>query len=282
MFMSLFVVSAWSDMVRGVVALSDSLYELCNQIAGRFWLLDNLISLPVYNQLVKAALLGGCFLAVWHAHQPEQVVRRNRHILLVTLLASVCVLAANRAISTSILLPRPFVQSQVAYQLEGDRLVESRVVPYRVPLDSADQAKYRHLLQGDVISNDLDAFPSDHAAFYVTIAAGILLASRGIGWLAMGWTCLVLLGARVVTGEHSPLDIVVGSVIGVTILLVFQYAFDRWFRRPMEPVVGWTLRHQALASVLVFMALFEVANTLQDVDSLLETGAAIARYFRVG
>ena len=38
-----------------VIRLSDWLYSLLNGIAGRSWLLDTLISLPLDNNLVKAA-----------------------------------------------------------------------------------------------------------------------------------------------------------------------------------------------------------------------------------
>jgi hypothetical protein len=43
--------------------------------------------------------------------------------------------------------------------------------------------------------------------------------------------------------------------------------------------VNWSLRHQALATLFVFLALFEVSNTLQDLGSLIETGHAITHYF---
>jgi membrane-associated phospholipid phosphatase len=276
--MSHLLAAWWSDIVHALVAASNGVYVAFNSIAGRFWLIDNLISLPLYNQLVKAALLSGCFLAVWHARQDEDVVRRNRRILLVTLLASVFVVAATKTISSSIVMPRPFVQSVPAFHLEGNRLIESRPLPYRVPLDTKNQARYRQLLSGEVPSNDLDAFPSDHAAFYVAIAAGIFMASGAIGSIAVAWTLFAVLASRVITGQHSPLDVAAGAGIGFGILVLFQYLFDRWLRRLIDPVVGWTLRHQALASVLIFIALFEVANTLQDLGSLIETGHAIAHY----
>lgn len=269
----------WNTLVHGLVALSDSVYVALNSIAGRSWLIDNLISLPLYNQLVKAALLGGCFFAVWHAQHDEETVRRSRRILLVTLLASGVVLTATRSITDSVLMPRPFLQSQTSFQLDGNRLVESPRLPYRVPLDTPDQARYRQLQKGEISSNDLDAFPSDHAGFYVAIAAGIFMASTAMGSIALAWTFLAVLATRVITGEHSPLDIAAGSAIGLGILVLFQYVIGRWLRPLLDPVVTWTLRHQALASVLLFFALFEVANTLQDVGALIETGHAIARYF---
>lgn len=265
-----------------IIAGSDRLYELCNQVAGHFWLLDNLLALSLHNHLVKAAVLGGCFLAAWHARRDEPGMVRARRILLVTLLASGCVVATTRVVSKHAFHPRPFVYSQQTYQLDGDRLVPGRHLAYRVPLDSASQKKYRQLAQGEIESNDLDAFPSDHAAFYITIAAGIMLASPAIGRFALGWTILVILAGRVITGQHSPLDIIAGVTIGALMLTTCQTVVAVALQRIADAAARWTLRHEALTTAIIFVALFEVANTLQDLNSLIDTGAAVARYFRVG
>jgi membrane-associated phospholipid phosphatase len=270
----------WESFVHVLVAISDQVYVMCNQLVGHFWLLDNFISLPLYNQLVKAALLGGCFMAVWHKVQDEDAVRRSRRILLVTLVAAGFVVTATKIISHGVVMPRPYVQSQTSYQLDAhDQLVESPRLPYRVPLDAKDQARYRQLLRGDIVPNDLDAFPSDHAAFYVAVAAGVFMASRAIGMIALGWTFLVLIASRVIAGQHSPLDVTAGALVGFGILWVCQYVVDHWLKRFFDPLVSWTLRHQALATLIVFLALFEVSNTLQDLGSLIETGHALTHYF---
>lgn len=271
-----------SGWVERLVATSDSLYALCNSLAGRSWVLDNLIALPLDNQLVKAAIIGGCFLAVWHGHRDEATTQRNRRILLITLIASVFVIATTKTLSKTVFLPRPFIQSQKVFHLEGDQLVESHRLAYRVPLDAKNQQSYQALLTGNVVQNDLGSFPSDHAGFYVTLAVGIWLASRRIGWLALGWTFVVILGSRMITGQHSPLDILTGAGIGILILLLCQFIFGKWFRRLLDPITNWTLRHQALATALIFIAVFEAANTLQNLRPLLKTGAAIGKHFIKG
>lgn len=262
--------------VEGLTAISNALYELCNGLAGRSWLFDNLVALAQTNQLVKAALLGGCFLAAWHGDRDDAAVHRRRRILLVTLMACVFVMATTKAISTRVLLPRPFVQSQKVFHLEGNRLVENTPLPYRVPLDDGNKVRYQNLLNGQVESNDLGAFPSDHAGLYVTLALGILMASPALGWLALAWTVVVLLGSRVITGQHSPLDVMAGAAIGTAILLLFQHVFEKWGRRGMQPVVNWTLEHQAMATAMLFIVVFEATNTMQDVQPLLDIAAATA------
>ncbi len=258
--------------------ISDALFQLCNSIAGRSQLLDTLIALPMTNQLVKAAVIGGCFFAAWHGTQDEAITHRRRRILLITLIACVFVIATTKTLSKTVFLPRPFIQSQKAFHLEGEQLVESKRLAYRVPLDKDSQTDYQKLRDGDILPNDLGSFPSDHAGFYVTLAVGIWLASRWIGTLALAWTFLAILGSRVITGQHSPLDILAGAGIGIVILLLCQVVIGTGFRRWLEPLVHWTMRHTALSSALLFVALFEAANTLQNLRELLKTGATIAKH----
>lgn len=268
-----------TGIVERITAISDSLYQFCNRLSGHSWLLDTLIALPLDNQLVKAAIIGGCFLAAWHVGKDDATTQRNRRILIITLIASVFVIATTKTLSKTVFLPRPFIQSQKAFHLEGDQLVESHQLAYHVPLDAENQKTYQALLKGEVIQNDLGSFPSDHAGFYVTLALGILLASRAIGLLAVGWTFLVMLGSRVITGQHSPLDILTGAGIGVIILLLCQFVLGKGFRRLFDPIVNWTMRHQAFATAILFIAVFEAANTLQNLRPLLKTGATIAKHF---
>lgn len=268
------VLAGFSETLTNI---SDALFQFCNSIAGRSQWLDTLIALPMTNQLVKAAVIGGCFFAAWHGATDEATTQRRRRILLITLIACVFVIATTKTLSKTVFLPRPFIQSQKAFHLEGEQLVESKRLAYRVPLDKDSQADYQKLRDGDILPNDLGSFPSDHAGFYVTLAVGIWLASRWIGLVALAWTFLAILGSRVITGQHSPLDILTGAGIGIVILLLCQVVIGKGFRRLMEPLVNWTMRHPALSSALLFVALFEAANTLQNLRELLKTGVMMGK-----
>lgn len=262
--------------------VSDAIFQLCNSLAGRSRVLDTLIALPMTNQFVKAALLGGCFLAVWQNDKDEATTLRNRKILLITLLALVVVIATTKSLSKTVFLPRPFIQSQKAFHLADDQLVESQRLAFRAPLDESNQKDYQNLLSGDILPNDLGSFPSDHAGFYVTLAMGIWLASRKVGWIALAWTFLAILGSRVISGQHSPLDVVAGAGIGMVILLACQWVLRKWGQHLLDPLAHWTLRHPAWSNVLLFAALFEAANTLGNLRHLLQTGAMIGKQLMGG
>ncbi len=258
--------------------VSDYLYEMINGLAGRSWIFDNLTDLPLESNLVKAALIGACFMFAWLAGADDAEVARRRKILLITLIASVFVIVTTKTLSKTIFLPRPFIQSQKTFHLEGEQLVESRRLDYRVPLDDENQKSFKALQNGEIIQNDLGSFPSDHAGFYMTLAVGILLACRSAGIIALFWTIFVTLGSRIITGQHSPLDIVVGSGIGIGILLVLQVVIGNLGKRIIDPIVNWTLKNSAVSSAIIFVVLFEAVNKLEDVRLIAKVAVDIAKH----
>jgi membrane-associated phospholipid phosphatase len=271
----LMAIPAQSDRLTSI---NDYLFEMINGLAGRSWIFDNLVALPLESNLVKAGLVGACFLFVWIGGANEAETARRRKILLVTLMSMFCVIAVTKTLSKTIFLPRPFIQSQKTFHLKDDQLVETPRLEFRVPLDKEGQKGFKELQRGEVIQNDLGSFPSDHAGFYMTFAVGIFLACRSIGLLAIAWTLFVALLSRVITGQHSPLDIAVGSGIGIGILLILQFMIGNWGKRLLDPIVNWTLRHSTLATSMIFLCVFEAVNTLEDVRHIGKVGAEIVKY----
>jgi undecaprenyl-diphosphatase len=261
-----------------IVRLSDWLYLLLNGVAGRSWLLDTLISLPLDNNLVKAGPIGACFVYAWWAGRDEADTRRRRSVLLVTVASLLFVMAATKTIADGYFQPRPFVHAQQAWHLEDGKLVETEKLEYREPLNGGVSNRYRALKRGEIEQNDLGSFPSDHAGFFVALALGIFLASRRAGAVALGWTAVAILLPRIVTGMHSPLDIAAGAGIGAGVSLAMHFAARRTGRWALEPLSGWTLRHEALAAALVFFVAFESTNVLTNVRDLAGTGEEIVSH----
>jgi undecaprenyl-diphosphatase len=259
---------------EGLLGASDGLYLFLNGLAGRSWLFDSLVALAIDNNLVKAAPVAAAFLYAWQTPSGAERLKARR-VLLVTLASLLAVLAATKFIADSVFLPRPFIQSQQTYHLEDGRLVEAPRLAYRPPQEGFSHGRFERLRAGEIDDNDLASFPSDHAAFYFALALGIFLASRVAGVFALAWALLVICGSRMITGTHSPLDIVAGIGIGGGLLLAAQWAARRLAVRPLEWVAEWTERRAALASALLFLALFEVANTLDGIREVLRTAKKI-------
>lgn len=57
------------------------------------------------------------------------------------------------------------------------------------------------------------SFPSDHAVMAGAAAVGLLIASRRLGWVAVG-AAAVMAFARVYVGAHYPQDVLAGLLVG--------------------------------------------------------------------
>ncbi len=263
--------------------LNEQLTLLVNSVAGRSWLFDNVVAFFQDNDLAKAGVIGCCFLAAWYGGKSTDSTNARRRILITTLIAAVCVITTTKVLSHTIFLPRPEIQSQKIYRLEGDQLVAMKRIPVRIPLDETSQKDYRALLSGDVDNNDLGSFPSDHAGFFIAISLGIWLASRRLGWLALAWTFLVIiLAGKLIGAHHTPLDIVAGAAVAVGELAVIQYVVRNRFSGWLDKLSGLTVRYSALSSALVFLVAFEVSSTMVHIRAFLGLLAAMRRHVLLG
>jgi len=262
--------------------LNDQILLGINSIAGRSWLFDSIVAFFLDNDLAKAGVIGGCFLAAWYGGKTIESTNARRKILITTLVAAVFVITTTKVLSKTIFLPRPEIQTQKIYRLEGDELVEMKRMPVRTMLDEESQKDHRALLSGDIDPNDLGSFPSDHAGFFIAISLGILLASRRIGLLALGWSIFVILAGKLISGQHTPLDIAAGATVAIAELALIQYVVRRSFRGWLDKLTGLTLRYSALSSAIVFLVAFEVSSTMIHIRAFLGFLAVMRRHVLLG
>src|SRR5438876_9599858 len=261
---------------------NDQLLLWINSLAGRSWLFDSVVAFFQDNDLAKAGVIGCCFLAAWYGGKTANGTIDKRKILMATLVAAVFVIGTTKVLSHTIFLPRPAVESRKIYHLEGDQLVLMKRVPLRIPLDESSQKDHRDLMSGDVQTNDLGTFPSDHAGFFIAISLGIWLASRRLGWIALGWTVLVILMGKMISGQHTPLDIAAGAGVAIAEVSIIQYALRKRFSGWLDKLAGLTLSYSAWSSALVFAVAFEVSSTMIHVRAFLGLLAAMRRHVLLG
>jgi membrane-associated phospholipid phosphatase len=255
------------------------LFGLFNALAGRSWALDTLIDLPLTNNLVKAAVIGACFLFAWHQTADEAATRRRREILLIAVAASIMTLGITQPLGHRIFHPRPFVAAQEHYRWDGAALVQPPALAFREPLAGDTHRDLAKLRAGQVSENDLGSFPSDHAGFFFTLALGIWLACRRAGWVAIGWTLVIILMPRIVMGQHWPLDIAAGAAIGGAVLAALYFGLHRRPRSVHDPVVDWTMRHSPFATALIFLFLAAAVNALADIRDGMGVAKELAKYW---
>jgi membrane-associated phospholipid phosphatase len=273
---------AAASLASWLSQLNDQLLLLINSVAGRSWLFDNIVAFFLDNDLAKAGVIGGCFLAAWYGGKSVDSTNARRKILITTLIAAVCVITTTKVLSKTIFLPRPEIQSQKIYRLEGDQLVEMKRMPVRVMLDETSQKDYRALLSGEIETNDLGSFPSDHAGFFIAISVGIWLASRRLGLLALGWSVFVILAGKMISGQHTPLDVAAGATVAIVELAMVQYVVRKKLGGWLDKLSGLTLRYSAMSSAIVFLIAFEVSSTMIHIRAFLGLLAAMRRHVLLG
>jgi len=273
---------AAASLASWLSQLNDQLLLLINSVAGRSWLFDSIVAFFLDNDLAKAGVIGGCFLAAWYGGKSVESTNARRKILIATLIAAVCVITTTKVLSKTIFLPRPEIQSQKIYRLEGDQLVEMKRMPVRVMLDETSQKDYRALLSGEIEANDLGSFPSDHAGFFIAISLGIWLASRRLGLLALGWSVFVILAGKMISGQHTPLDVAAGATVAIVELAMVQYVVRKKLGGWLDKLSGLTLRYSALSSAIVFLIAFEVSSTMIHIRAFLGLLAAMRRHVLLG
>jgi membrane-associated phospholipid phosphatase len=274
--------SIFLSFASRLTELNEQLLLGLNSLAGRSWLFDSIVAFFQDNDLAKAGVIGCCFLAAWYGGKSTERINARRKILIVTLISAVFVITTTKVLSHTIFLPRPEIQSQKIFRLEGDQLVEMKRIPVRIPLDETSQKDYRALSSGDVQTNDLGSFPSDHAGFFLAISLGIWLASRRLGFIALGWSLFVILAGKVIFAHHTPLDIAAGAAVAIAELALIQWLVRKSLSGWLDKLTGLTLRYSAMSSAIIFAAAFEVSSTLVHVRAFLGLLVAMRRHVLLG
>jgi membrane-associated phospholipid phosphatase len=118
-----------------------------------------------------------------------------------------------------------------------------------------------------------NSFPSDHAAMFFSLAAGIFLISRALGSLVSVYVMLFIAMPRVYLGLHYMTDILAGGLLGVAcVALVTRDSVAALY----EPQCMRLLeKYPAAFQTVLFLACMEMSKMFYDVRHLLE---GIAKY----
>jgi membrane-associated phospholipid phosphatase len=117
-------------------------------------------------------------------------------------------LSRARCVAIALAIVSAFVATRlVAFAAHLSRpAVEGLAVPI-------DAARFAELTRG---MTGFGAFPSDHAALYFAMAAGLFAWSARLGWTGLVVAATLSL-ARVGVGFHYPSDVVAGALIGAAL-----------------------------------------------------------------
>ncbi len=216
------------------------LFHLINGCCGS-WVLDWGASFIERTDLLTGGLLMAGYWWVWF--KPEQRAD-SRQKLIEAILASVIALIIARAIAKGL----PF----------RVRPLYTPGIDYRAP----------QLPSGSIIGGyeHWSAFPSDHAALFFALAAGMWRCSRIAGSVTFIVAAVGIGAVRVYLGIHYPSDVLTGAAIGI----VCVYALGRIGLGALTgPIAEFEWEHPSAFYALAFVITYELASVFGDIRLLL-------------
>ncbi len=183
------------------------------------------------------------FWWLWFGSEPR--VKQAREVLLATLVGGLAAAATARI--AVILLP---------FRL---RPLHDPSLHYQIPFATSPEA-----LDG------MSSFPSDHAAVFFGLAAGLLFLSRPIGWAMLSYVAVFIALPRIYTGMHYPTDILAGAFIGVVCAVI---ANRLWRESAISALARrWLDAHPASFYSAFFLLTFQIATLFDGTRSMLSVG----------
>lgn len=215
-----------------------------NRFAGESTSFDSAVFLLQGNHLLKGSLLVAALWLLWGGAADSP--RRMR--VITTLLA--CFIAMAFARGLALVLPyraRPMHEPGLSFKLPHEQLSGA--------------------LEG------WSSMPSDHAALYMALAAGIWTISRPIGTLALLWAALMICLPRLYLGLHYPSDLAAGAAIGIaSVWLCTRPALERQLAAPM---LAWRSAQPGLFLAVMFLVTLQIATVF---ESARHAGGAAAKF----
>lgn len=112
----------------------------------------------------------------------------------------------------------------------------------------------------------VNSFPSDHAALFCAIAASLFAASRRIGLLSLAYVLLVICLPRIYLGLHYVSDVAAGAALGIIVAgICYQAGVPL---RLAPPARAWARRYPAAFYTAAFLLTYQIATLFTDLRTL--------------
>ncbi len=220
-----------------------------NAFVGAYPAFDQAVHHLTHNTLLKSLPLLTAFWFLWFKEDEQR--SRRRATLLMGLLGCVVALGAVRGLTQLL----PFRVRPIAEPSLGLHAVAG--------MPSADWFER------------MNAMPSDHAGLFFALAVALWAGSRRVGVWALLHASVLIALPRIYLGLHYPGDILVGALVGASIVWLLTRA--RMVDTVGVPVLARLNAAPAWAYAALFVATFQMASMFESVRSTLRFAGLMLR-----
>jgi undecaprenyl-diphosphatase len=219
-------------------AFDGSIIHFLNQLSFRWPLFDHAVLAMTQFYMLRGVPMIALLWWLWFRDGANQ--QRDREIVVATVVAAFCALLLGRVLASWL--------------------------PFRLRPMANPEVGLRFLLAADDGMRTWSSFPSDHAMLWCAVATGVLVASRGLGMLALAYALLAICTARILVGLHYPTDVLGGAVLGIlTSLLLTRPGYRRWIAAPF---LIFAERYRGLFHVGMFLLSFGLITNFDEIRTV--------------